>query len=102
MDIQNTKEIQACSLRRLTDAPQAKRVVTIYAGVTLGLSALVTLLGLLLDGMMSQATGLSGMGRRTLLSSAQTMLPWVVALITMCVELGYQAAMLRVCRGQYV
>ena len=102
MDIQNTKEIQACSLRRLTDAPQAKRVVTIYAGVTLGLSALVTLLGLLLDGMMSQATGLSGMGRRTFLSSAQTMLPWVVALITMCVELGYQAAMLRVCRGQYV
>ena len=75
MDIQNTKEIQACSLRRLTDAPQPKRVVTIYAEVTLGLSALVTLLGLLLDGMMSQATGLSGMGRRTLLSSAQTMLP---------------------------
>lgn len=101
MDIQNTKEIKAAALRRLTDAPQAKNTVAIYAGVTLGLSALVTILGLALDGMMSGASGLSGMGRRTLLSSVQTMLPWVVMLVTMCVELGYQAAMLRVARGQY-
>ena len=41
------------------------------------------------------------MGRRTMLSSAQSVLPVVSALITMCVELGYQAAMLRVARGQY-
>lgn len=102
MDIQNTKEIKAAALRRLADAEQAKRIAAIYAGVTLGLSALVTLVGLVLDVMMSQSTGLGGMGRRTILSSAQTMLPWVVALITMCVELGYQAAMLRVARGQYV
>lgn len=102
MDIQNTSEVKAAAQRRLTDADQAKRVVAIYAGVTLGLSALVTVVGLLLDIMMSQATGLSGMGRRTILSSVQTLLPWAAALITMCVELGYQAAMLRVARGQYV
>ena len=101
MDIQNTSEIKDAALRRLTDAQQAKRIAAIYAGVTLGLSALVTIVGLVLDAMMSGATGLSGMGRRTILSSAQSMLPWVVALITMCVELGYQAAMLRVARGQY-
>ena len=101
MDIQNTKEIKAAALRRLTDAQQAKRIAAIYAGVSLGLSALVTILGLVLDGMMSGATGLGGIGRRTILSSAQSMLPWVVALVTMCVELGYQAAMLRVARGQY-
>lgn len=101
MDIRNTSEIKAAALRRLTDAHQAKRIAAIYAGLTLGLSALVTILGLVLDGMMSGATGLSGMGRRTILSSAQSMLPWMVALITMCVELGYQAAMLRVARGQY-
>lgn len=101
MDIRNTSEIKAAALRRLTDAQQAKRIAAIYAGLTLGLSALVTILGLVLDGMMSGATGLSGMGRRTILSSAQSMLPWMVALITMCVELGYQAAMLRIARGQY-
>lgn len=102
MDIQNTKEIKAAAGRRLTDAPQARITAAIYAGVTLGLSALVTVLSLALDQMMSGATGLSGMGRRTILSTIQSMLPWVVALITMCVELGYQAAMLRVARGQYL
>ena len=101
MDICNTSEIKAAALRRLTDAGQAKRIAAIYAGVTLGLSALVTILGLVLEAMMSRATGLGGMGRRTFLSSVQSMLPWVVGLITMCVELGYQAAMLRVARGQY-
>lgn len=101
MDIRNTSEIKAAALRRLTDAGQAKRIAAIYAGVTLGLSALVTILGLVLEAMMSGATGLGGMGRRTILSSIQSMLPWVVGLITMCVELGYQATMLRVARGQY-
>ena len=101
MDICNTSEIKAAALRRLTDAGQAKRIAAIYAGVTLGLSALVTILGLVLEAMMSGTTGLGGMGRRTILSSVQSMLPWVVGLITMCVELGYQAAMLRVARGQY-
>lgn len=101
MDIRNTSEIKGAALRRLTDAGQAKRVAAIYAGVTLGLSALVTILGLVLDGMMSGAGGLSGMGRRTVLSSVQSVLPVVSALIAMCVELGYQAAMLRVARGQY-
>lgn len=101
MDIRNTGEIKAAALRRLTDAGQAKRVAAIYAGVTLGLSALVTILGLVLDGMMSGSGGLSGMGRRTVLSSVQSVLPVVSTLITMCVELGYQAAMLRVARGQY-
>ena len=102
MDICNTSEIKAAALRRLTDAGQAKRIAAIYAGVTLGLSALVTILGLVLEAMMSGTTGLGGMGRRTILSSVQSMLPWVVGLITMCVELGYQASMLRVARGQYV
>ena len=101
MDICNTSEIKAAALRRLTDAGQAKRIAAIYAGVTLGLSALVTILGLVLEAMMSGTTGLGGMGRRTILSSIQSMLPWVVGLITMCVELGYQPAMLRVARGQY-
>lgn len=101
MDIRNTKEIKQAALRRLTDARQAGRIVAIYAGVTLGLSALVTIVGLMLNGMMTGATGLSGMGRRTILSSAQTLLPWIVALVTLCMEVGYQAAMLRVARGQY-
>ena len=102
MDIQNTKEIKAAALRRLKDAPQAGKTAAIYAAVTLGVSALVTILSLVLDQMMSGTSGLGGMGRRTVLSSIQTILPWAATLVTMCVELGYQAAMLRSARGQFV
>lgn len=101
MDISNTSELKACALRRLRDAGQAKRIVTVYAGVTLGLSALVTLVGALLDLRIAQATGLGGMGLRTVLSSVQSLLPILAAVASLCLEVGYQAAMLRVARGQY-
>ena len=102
MDIENTREIKEAACRRLADAEQAKRIAAIYAGITLGLSALVALVGFVLDLQVSQTTGLSGMGQRAILSSIQSVLPYVSALVTMCVELGYQASMLRVARGQYV
>ena len=101
MDICNTSELKACALRRLADAGQEKRIAAMFAGLTLGLSALVTLAGLLLDLQISQATGLSGMSLRTVLSSVQSLLPIISALAAMCLEVGYQAAMLRVARGQY-
>ena len=101
MNIQNTSELIACARRRLTDAGQAKRIAAIYAGLTLGMSALVTLIGLVLNLRISQATGLSGMGLRTVLSSVQSVLPILSALVTLCLEVGYQASMLRVARGQY-
>ena len=41
MDIENTREIKEAACRRLADAEQAKRIAAIYAGITLGLSALV-------------------------------------------------------------
>ena len=101
MDICNISEIKGAARRRLTDARQARRIAAIFAGVTLGLSVVVTVLDVVLDQMMAGAVGLSGIGRRTVLSTVQSVLPVISALITICVELGYQAAMLRICRGQY-
>ena len=101
MDIRNTSELKACARRRLADAGQASWIAAIYAGVTLGLSALVLVVGQLLDLQISRSTGLSGMGMRTVLSSVQSILPIISALVGLCLEVGYQAAMLRVARGQY-
>lgn len=41
------------------------------------------------------------MGIRSILSTLQSMLPLVQSTITMCITVGYTAAMLRVARGQY-
>ena len=78
MDIRNTSELKACAVRRLRDAGQEKRIAAIYAAVTLGLSVLVALVNLVLDSQIAGTTGLGGLGRRTTLSSLQTLLPWVV------------------------
>ena len=102
MDIRNTSEIKKAALRRLRDADQAKRVAAIYAALTLGVSVLVMIANLVLNLMIEQAAGLGGMSRRTVLISLQTILPVISVPITLCLELGYQAAMLRVARGQYV
>lgn len=102
MDIHNVAELKACALRRLKDAGQASRVAAVYALLTLGLSALVALVRAVLELMISQSTGLSGMGFRTVLMSVQSVLPVISIPITLCLELGYQAAMLRVARGQFV
>lgn len=102
MDIYNPSEVKKTAVRRLRDAGSAKKVALVYAGLTLGLSALVVLLSLILDLLIDQSGGLDGMGRRTVLISLQNILPIIAIPVSLCLELGYQAAMLRVARGQCV
>ena len=102
MDIYNPSEVKKTALRRLRDTQQEKKVAAVYAGLTLGVSALVVIASLVLDLLIDQSGGLGGMGRRTVLISLQTILPVIAIPVTLCLELGYQGAMLRVARGQYV
>lgn len=102
MDIRNTRGWLTLAGERLDVAPCQKKIVGIYAGITVGLAVLMTLINYCLELSMAKATGLSGMGSRTLLSTLQTMLPMVQTVLLMCLELGYVAAMLRIARGQYV
>jgi len=102
MDIYNPSEVKKAAVRRLRDAESAKKVALVYAGLTIGLSALVAVLALILNLLIDQSGGLSGMGRRTVLISLQNILPVIAIPLSLCLELGYQAAMLRVARGQYV
>ena len=102
MDIYNPSEVKKTAVRRLRDVQQGKKVAAVYAGLTLGLSALVVLLTLVLELLIDQSGGLGGMGRRTVLISLQNILPVIAIPVNLCLELGYQAAMLRAARGQYV
>lgn len=102
MDIYNPSEVKKAAVRRLRDVQQGKKVAAVYAGLTLGLSALVVLLTLVLELLIDQSGGLGGMGRRTVLISLQNILPVIAIPVNLCLELGYQAAMLRAARGQYV
>ena len=101
MNLRNLREIKNVSEERLQQSPSQQRIVVIYAGLTLGLMALVTVAGYVLGLQMDHFGGLSNLGKRTMLSSVQSMLPMVQSLLIMCLDLGYLAAMLRVARGMY-
>ena len=101
MNLRNTREIKEFASRRLEESPSQKQIVTIYIGLALGLTALVTVLNHVLGLQIDNFGGLSNLGKRTMLSSIQSMLPLAQSILAMCLDVGYVAAMLRIARGMY-
>lgn len=101
MDIRNRKELTSFAAQRLENAPQHKKIALIYASVIVGLSLVSGVLSYVLGLQIDQSGGLSNLGTRSILSALQTMLPLVTSVISICVELGFGAVMLRIARGQY-
>ena len=101
MNLRNLRQIRQFASDRLQQSASQKQIVVIYAGLALGLTALVTVLSHVLGLMMDNYGGLSNLGKKTMLSSLQSMLPMVQSLLTMCLDVGYLAAMLRIARGMY-
>lgn len=101
MNLRNHREIKEFSSQRLQQSPSQRNIVMIYAALALGLTALVTVLSYVLEMQIDNYGGLSNLSKRTTLSSIQSMLPVAQSLLTMCLDLGYLAAMLRIARGMY-
>lgn len=101
MDIRNTHQVKTLAAERVANNPQEKRIVLIYSLIITGLSLLFTLLSYVLGLRIDGLGGLSNLAIRSTLSTVQSMLPLVQSLVTMCLTLGYTAAMLRIARGQY-
>lgn len=101
MNLRNTREINRIAAERVQQSPSQRKIVMIYAGLALGLTALVTVLNYILGLQIDNFGGLSNLGKKSMLSTLQSMLPFVQSLLSMCLNLGYVAAMLRIARGMY-
>lgn len=101
MDLRNRREIKTLALQRLKDSPSQQKIVLIYGALILGLAALVTVGDYVLGLQIDNYGGLSNLGKKSMLSSIQSMLPFAQSLLSLCLELGYLAAMLRIARGMY-
>lgn len=101
MNIRNRRQIREFAAGRLENARNISKIVLIYCALTLGLSALVIVINSILDAQMEGLTGLSSISKRTTLSAIQSTISFALPLVTMCLETGYLAAMLRTARGQY-
>ena len=101
MNLRNLRQIREFAPERLEASPSQRQIVLIYAGLALGLTALVTVLNQLLGMQIDNYGGLSNLGKKTMLSSIQSMLPLAQSVLSMCLDVGYVAAMLRIARGMY-
>ena len=101
MNLINIREIKEVSQQRLEQSSVQRKIVVIYAALVLGLTALTAVASYVLGLQIDNYGGLSNLGKRTMLSSIQSMLPFVQSLLTMCLDLGYLAAILRIARGMY-
>ncbi len=101
MNLRNIREIKDLASRRLEESSAQKQIVVIYAALALGLTALVTVLNHVLNLQIDNFGGLSNLGKKTMLSSVQSMLPLAQSVLAMCLDVGYVAAMLRIARGMY-
>ena len=101
MTIPSFKILKKNAAERVAAAENSKKIVLIYVGAVTVLALLVTVVNYVLKLQISQLGGLSNMGLRSVLSTVQSVLPMLQSVVTLCLQLGYTAAMLRIARQQY-
>ncbi len=102
MNIRERKEMKQFAASRLEGKDVAKKIILIYTGLALGLAILTTAVNYILNLEIGKTGGLSNMGTRATLDTIRQVLPLVQSVVTLCLDLGFCAAMLRIARGQYV
>lgn len=101
MFIPSAKYLKNKANNRMASGNDPQKVVMVYAAITLAAALLVTVVRYLLANEISQTGGLQNIGIRSILSTADNVLPILQSVLLMCLELGYAAAMLRIARRQY-
>ena len=101
MSIPSAKYLKVKAANRLKDGKEPQKVVLVYAGILAASSLIVNAVRYLLNGQIAQTGGLQGIGTRSALSTASSALTIAYMLLTICLTLGYAAAMLRIARGQF-
>lgn len=101
MAIPSNRVLKGDAARRVAASENAKQIVFLYIGILTLLTVLVTVVNYTLGLQISKTGGLSNMGLRSVLSTFQSVLPMLQSAVSMCLQIGYIAAMMRVSRRQY-
>lgn len=101
MTIPSFKILKKNAAERVAASENASKVVLVYSGILTLMALLITAVNFLLDSQIAQTGGLSNMGLRTMLSTVRSVLPMIQSVVSMCLAIGYMAAMLRISRRQY-
>lgn len=102
MEFSNTAALRATADERVRRTPNARRLVTLHAAVPAVLSLALTLLSYLLSVWIEDTGGLSGLGLRSVLETAQSVLQLLGTVFALFWSYGYIRATLRWTRGAQV
>lgn len=101
MDIQNRRTLKQASREALLRASyDPKKLILIHTGVILLVSLLVLVVDYLLERQISDTGGLGGLGTRTILETAQSVLRLGQIVALPFWQLGYLAATVEIARGR--
>lgn len=101
MTIQDRRAIKYSAAQALNAAPgNPKLTVLVYTAGTAALALLLSIISMLLGNRISTTGGLSNIGLRSTLSTAQSVLPVLQVLVSICLGLGYDSAALKMARRQ--
>jgi uncharacterized membrane protein len=98
MNIQSLKDSTRHSLENADYNP--RKLALLHAGVALGVSLILTILQFVLARGIDSTGGLSGIGLRTILSTAQMMLSTASLLLLPFWEMGFFRASMHIARGE--
>ena len=101
MVIPSVHTIKAETDRTLRRANDPQKVILAYSVINVLLAALLTVANALLSDRIADTGGLSNFGIRSILSTAQSVLPMIQSVVLLSLEFGYLHAILRISRGQY-
>lgn len=101
MEIPHINSLKQDSARALSRGRDPQKVIVHYAGIMMLIAAFATVASFWLRQQISGTGGLGNLGTRSILSTAQTILPTLESVLLMCLEMGYLHAMIRIARGQY-
>lgn len=103
MDIRNRRAIHQKAREQLSAASgNPGRIALLYAAVCALMALLSSAVDLVLSNRIADTGGLGNMGLRSILSTAQTVLPLIQLVVTLGLSLGYHTAVLRIARGEEV
>ena len=94
MDIRNRRELKTAAADALYSASNQKRLVLIWAGVGTVLPLIISVLNYLLEYQIADTGGLSGIGLRSILSTAQSALSVASSVLIPFWTFGYIAVTL--------
>lgn len=100
MALRTMRTAAAASLEKTNYDP--KKLAAIHTGVALTVGLLMTVINFLIDGSISQTSGLSQLGNRAVLSTIQSVLSMAVMLALPFWEIGFLRAAMGMARSENV